>query len=240
MRCLILSAIVALGMSPVAAAQPALEQLEKRVRSQLDAPGADSSVPPPAPKATPSAPTEKAEGKAEPAGEGKAEMIPPPAPVPAAARGHLGVTVDDVDDRGRGVRILRVQPGSPAEKAGLRAQDLITGLGGVRVRQLRDAAMILKQVPPGGALTVEVLRDGAAQDRRCLRSPLRFVGSSPRAPRIAGRDHSSAPAETAPARSGSRSGRAPRSPGSHRSAPTACAIIGAAGRRAGASAETAE
>jgi membrane-associated protease RseP (regulator of RpoE activity) len=86
---------------------------------------------------------------------GKAES---PAPAEGPPRAYLGAVVDDFRDRGRGVRIERVMPGGPAEKAGLRKGDLVTGLGGIRVRQMADFAAILEQVAPGSSLTFEVLR----------------------------------------------------------------------------------
>lgn len=91
---------------------------------------------------------------------------PPPAPPkaegPTAAagpeRGYLGAVVDDREDRGRGVRIERIIPGGPAEKAGLSKGDLITGVGGIRVRQIAEFAGVLEHVLPGSTLTFEVLR----------------------------------------------------------------------------------
>ena len=77
----------------------------------------------------------------------------------AQERGYLGIVTDDRQDRGRGVRILQVRPGDPGDKAGLRAQDLITGLGGIRVRQMSDLGAILEQVPPGSSLPFDIVRD---------------------------------------------------------------------------------
>jgi membrane-associated protease RseP (regulator of RpoE activity) len=85
----------------------------------------------------------------------KAEVPGPPA---GAERGYLGAVVDDREDRGRGVRILQIIPGGPAEKAGLSKGDLITGVGGIRVRQVADFGGVLDQVIPGNTLTFEVLR----------------------------------------------------------------------------------
>jgi hypothetical protein len=81
-----------------------------------------------------------------------------PSPAAGTERGYLGAVVDDREDRGRGVRIVRIIPGGPAEKAGLGKGDLITGVGGVRVRQIAEFAGALEQVVPGNTLTFEVLR----------------------------------------------------------------------------------
>lgn len=82
----------------------------------------------------------------------------PPDPAAGPERGYLGAVVDDREDRGRGVRIEQVIPGGPAEIARLRKGDLITGVGGIRVRQIADFAGVLDQVIPGNTLTFEVLR----------------------------------------------------------------------------------
>ena len=73
---------------------------------------------------------------------------------------YLGIRADDQNDRGRGVRILDVYPGSPADKAGLRKQDLITAVAGVRVRQMTDMAEILDTFAPGQGVDFDLLRGG--------------------------------------------------------------------------------
>ncbi len=78
-----------------------------------------------------------------------------PAPV------YLGMTADDRKDRGRGVRITEIRPGSPAEKAGLLKQDLVTALAGMRVRQLSDLTEILGVYEPADVVEFDILRDGA-------------------------------------------------------------------------------
>ena len=99
--------------------------------------------------------------------QGEHQLPPPPSAGAKAEesplteggeRGYLGAVVDDREDRGRGVRIERLIPGGPAEKAGLRKGDLVTGVAGIRVRQIADFAGILEPVVPGSRLTFEVLR----------------------------------------------------------------------------------
>jgi membrane-associated protease RseP (regulator of RpoE activity) len=74
--------------------------------------------------------------------------------------GYLGLVADDQKDRGRGVRVLEVRPNSPAAKAGLRKQDLITNLAGVRVRQMTDLADVLATLAPDKTFEVELIREG--------------------------------------------------------------------------------
>jgi hypothetical protein len=97
-------------------------------------------------------------------------QTPPLAPSPdniSAANSpmpvYLGLTADDRKDRGRGVRITEVRPGGPAEKGGLRKQDLVTSLTGVRVRQLSDMTEMLGIYQPADVVEFDILRDGAPQ-----------------------------------------------------------------------------
>ena len=72
---------------------------------------------------------ERTDDAAEPVAGAK-----PPAEAGRPA-GYLGLTADDANDRGRGVRVLAVRAGGPAAAAGLKANDLITAIAGVRVRR---------------------------------------------------------------------------------------------------------
>ncbi len=74
--------------------------------------------------------------------------------------GYLGAVVDDREDRGRGVRVLDVRPGGPADLAGLHVGDLVTGVAGVRVRQTEDLADIMAVFPEGSRVALDVLREG--------------------------------------------------------------------------------
>lgn len=75
-------------------------------------------------------------------------------------RPYLGAVADDKTDRGRGVRVLTVRPGGPADRSGLRPQDLITGAATARVRQMSDLTAVLEMFAPGDRVTIEVIRDG--------------------------------------------------------------------------------
>jgi hypothetical protein len=71
---------------------------------------------------------------------------------------YLGAVVDDQKDRGRGVRVVEVRPGSPAERAGLRKQDLITRAANRRIRQMSDMSSILNTFGPGDKLPLDIIR----------------------------------------------------------------------------------
>ncbi len=81
---------------------------------------------------------------------------------PKQEPGYLGAVVDDRQDRGRGVRVLDVRPEGPADQAGLREGDLITGAAGIRVRQTEDLADVMAVFPAGSSVAFDVLRDGQA------------------------------------------------------------------------------
>ncbi len=137
------------GSGGAVLAQPALERLEASIRDRLEAP-------------------QPAEPAAIPAN--------PPAAQPAEARphaqpGYLGVVADDKTDRGRGVRVLQVRPQGPAELGGLRKQDLITAVAGIRVRQMSDMADVLELFGVGEAVIFEIVRDEKARQVKVTLGP---------------------------------------------------------------------
>jgi len=133
----VLAAALAGGVfAATASAQSALERLERQIRQR--AADGQKRPPPPVPEND----------------LGKPDNVEP---------GYLGVVADDQNDRGRGVRILTVHPASPGEKAGLRRQDLITAMAGIRVRQMSDMSDILETFGAGQVLDFDILRDGKSQ-----------------------------------------------------------------------------
>lgn len=59
-----------------------------------------------------------------------------------------------------GVRLSGVSPGSPAEKAGLKAGDIIVKFAGVTIRNLEDLVFALRSERPGDQVEVLYLREG--------------------------------------------------------------------------------
>ena len=60
----------------------------------------------------------------------------------------------------KGVFVGQIRPGTVAEKAGLRAGDVIVGLTGKRVRDLAGLDQLIETVTAGTSVSVRFLRDG--------------------------------------------------------------------------------
>ena len=58
------------------------------------------------------------------------------------------------------MKINSVRPKGPAEKAGLKAGDIIVGLAGKKVLNIYDYMGILGELKAGDVVDVDVLRDG--------------------------------------------------------------------------------
>jgi serine protease Do len=83
--------------------------------------------------------------------------------------GWLGVAIADVteDDLGRlklreprGVLVRSVMPGEPADKGGVRADDVIVGIDGTRLETMRDLQRVVSSTPVGKKVRVVLLREG--------------------------------------------------------------------------------
>ncbi|HJS23981.1 MAG TPA: Do family serine endopeptidase [Pyrinomonadaceae bacterium] len=87
-------------------------------------------------------------------------------------RGQLGVTALRIPSeeatrmgvtQGPGVVVYQVQPGSGAERAGLRTGDVITQLNGETINEPNTFRNKIAGTPPGTAITLTVKRDGREQ-----------------------------------------------------------------------------
>lgn len=65
----------------------------------------------------------------------------------------------------RGIEVLTVEPGSPAEDAGLEVDDIIVGFGDQPVSSIDDLQKLLTSLPIGIPASIEFLRN----DRRLYR-----------------------------------------------------------------------
>jgi len=70
---------------------------------------------------------------------------------------YLG-TVPDMAESPGGVRLVGVRAGSPAEKAGLRGDDIITRIGDMSVPDLQAMTNALRSHQPGETVDIVVRR----------------------------------------------------------------------------------
>ncbi|HVM35494.1 MAG TPA: trypsin-like peptidase domain-containing protein [Actinomycetota bacterium] len=73
----------------------------------------------------------------------------------------LGVSGGPVPDGRAGALVTQVIPGSPADDAGIREGDVITTIDGTFVESMEDLAAVIRSIPPGEEVTLEVERDDA-------------------------------------------------------------------------------
>jgi serine protease Do len=114
------------------------------------------------------------------AGQGQTPPSPPPPPmshpvslaITAPGGSYLGVGIKDVEtDRAKalklkeeaGVEITRVDENSPAEKAGLKAGDVILEYNGQRVEGIEQFSRLVHETPSGREVKLGVFRNGANQ-----------------------------------------------------------------------------
>ncbi|MFZ6813490.1 DegQ family serine endoprotease [Undibacterium sp. Rencai35W] len=88
-------------------------------------------------------------------------------------RGRIGVAIDDLSKevaesiglpKAQGALVTRVEPGAPAEKAGVQDGDVILKFNGVTVEKRTDLPRIVGMTKPGSKATITVWRKGAARD----------------------------------------------------------------------------
>jgi serine protease Do len=77
------------------------------------------------------------------------------------------VTKDIADSMGlkqtEGALVAEPQPGSPAEKAGIKAGDVIMAVNGTPVKDSRDLARHVAQLAPGTSVKFDIVRDGESK-----------------------------------------------------------------------------
>src|SRR5262249_26056043 len=87
-------------------------------------------------------------------------------------RGWMGVqiqavTKDIADSLGlkqaEGALVAEPQPGSPAEKAGIKSGDVIMSVNGTPVKDSRDLARHVAQLAPGTSAKFDIMRDGQSK-----------------------------------------------------------------------------
>jgi Do/DeqQ family serine protease len=102
-------------------------------------------------------------------------------------RGRLGVESQDLTpdlaeslgiNRSEGAVVLNIEPGSPADKAGLRPRDVVIGANGKTIRNSADLRNKVGLVPVDEYVEMSVLRDGKPITVRAkVASPLALGGA---------------------------------------------------------------
>lgn len=100
---------------------------------------------------------------------------------------YLGVYLEDISSERarslnlreeRGALVMKVSEGSPAEKAGLKENDVIVSFNGRPIESVRELQRVLSETPEGRTVQLEVVREGSRQklsatlSRRTSRSSL--------------------------------------------------------------------
>jgi serine protease Do len=85
-------------------------------------------------------------------------------------RGFLGVGLEPMNDdlanslglaRNRGELVQSIQPGSAAEKAGLKPGDIVTKVNGKDVTSEQTVSFLVANLEPGAKVPIELIRDGS-------------------------------------------------------------------------------
>lgn len=84
-------------------------------------------------------------------------------------RPKAGIQIEDLES-GKGVKVLEVQPETPAAKAGLKKDDIITKVGDTDINSVDDLREILLKTKEGDNLKLSLQRDGKNQSAE-LRFP---------------------------------------------------------------------
>jgi hypothetical protein len=96
---------------------------------------------------------------------------PETAAAPPPRRGYgpyFGIIPDFGQTGTAGVKISGVRAGSPAERAGVAAGDVLVLFAGVTVKTMEDVAFALRSQRPGDTVRFTVLRDGAARQLQAV------------------------------------------------------------------------
>lgn len=84
---------------------------------------------------------------------------------------YLGAVLDNVDPDVPGLIVLQVNPGGPAERAGLRVADVIVSANGQEVTNLEEFTQFFRTLSPGDDLVVELEREGQSMERTLALTP---------------------------------------------------------------------
>ncbi|MCX5662279.1 MAG: trypsin-like peptidase domain-containing protein [Planctomycetota bacterium] len=106
-------------------------------------------------------------------------------------RGYLGIQIQELDPEmartynytGKGVLVVSAMEGGPAEKAGIKADDIITKVNGKSVSTPEELRLRVATIAPGKSVPIEVFREGKSKslDVTVVEQPPQMAGA-PSAP----------------------------------------------------------
>jgi putative serine protease PepD len=80
------------------------------------------------------------------------------------AQGYLGVSLSDRQDGGAGAVVAEVQADSPADKAGLKVNDIVLEINGKAISGQGALIAVVRDSAPGDVIKIKVERGGAVKD----------------------------------------------------------------------------
>jgi len=122
--------------------------------------------------------------------------------------GWLGVGIADVADddlpkyqlkEPRGVLIRHVVAGQPADKGGLKADDVVLAVDGTQIESMRDLQRIIASTPIGRSVKLAVMRGGKETELEVVVGPYQATATAPAPKPPAPKGKPEAPAPKAPA-----------------------------------------
>ena len=113
----------------------------------------------------------------------------------AVKRGRIGVVIQDLDPGAAealglavdaGAMIARVEPGSPAERAGLRGGDVVLAVDGQRVQGSSELRNRIGLVEADRSVRLDILRDGRRSRVAVMVMPIAAAADAATVPQLAG------------------------------------------------------
>lgn len=74
----------------------------------------------------------------------------------------MGIEIQDTEDS-KGVKVIEVEDETPAQKAGIQENDIITNINGKPVNSVDEIKAALKELKEGDLIKASIIRSGKTQ-----------------------------------------------------------------------------